>query len=99
MSKSKLKPLNGFLILRPIEEQEQTYGNIVIPDLGKERPEMGEVVATSETYNWHTDAFVKSAVKEGQKVLIPKLGSMKITIEGEDYFIAKDTEILAVLNN
>ena len=96
---SKLKPLNGFLILKPVEEQEQTYGNIVIPDLGKERPEMGEVVATSETYNWHTGEFVKSVVEVGQKVLIPKMGSMKITIEGEDYFIAIDTEILAVLND
>jgi chaperonin GroES len=96
---SKLNPLNGFLILKPVEEQEQTYGNIVIPDLGKERPEMGEVVATSETYNWHTDTYVKSSVEVGQKVLIPKLGSMKITIEGEDYFIAKDTEILAVLKD
>jgi chaperonin GroES len=96
---SKLKPLNGFLILKPVEEQEQTYGNIVIPDLGKERPEMGEVVATSETYNWHTDTYVKSTAEVGQKVLIPKLGSMKITIEGEDYFIAKDTEILAVLKD
>jgi chaperonin GroES len=96
---SKLNPLNGFLILKPVEEQEQTYGNIVIPDLGKERPEMGEVVATSETYNWHTDSYVKSTVEVGQKVLIPKMGSMKITIEGEDYFIAKDTEILAVLKD
>jgi len=96
---SKLNPLNGFLVLKPVEEQEQTYGNIVIPDLGKERPEMGEVVATSETYNWHTDTYVKSTVVVGQKVLIPKMGSMKITIEGEDYFIAKDTEILAVLKD
>ncbi|MFN9898215.1 MAG: co-chaperone GroES family protein, partial [bacterium] len=62
-------------------------------------PEMGEVAATSETYNWHTGEFVKSVVEVGQKVLIPKMGSMKITIEGEDYFIAKDTEILAVLND
>jgi chaperonin GroES len=96
---SKLNPLNGFLVLKPVEEPEQTYGNIVIPDLGKERPEMGEVVATSETYNWHTDTYVKSTVEVGQKVLIPKMGSMKITIEGEDYFIAKDTEILAVLKD
>jgi chaperonin GroES len=94
---SKIKPLNGFIVLKPVEEQEQTYGNIVIPDLGKERPEMGEVVAVSETYNWHTDTNVKSGINVGDKVLIPKMGSMKITMEGEDYFIAKDTEILAVI--
>ena len=51
---SKLTPLNGHVILKPIEEQEQTYGNIVIPDMGKERPEIGEVVEVSDTYNCHT---------------------------------------------
>ncbi len=57
---SKLQPLNGYLILRPVEEEEQMYGNIVIPDLGKEKPEMGEVVATSSTYNFNSDKFVES---------------------------------------
>ena len=52
---SKLQPLNGYLVLRPIEEEEQTYGNIVIPDLGKERPELGEVIATSPVYNYNSD--------------------------------------------
>jgi chaperonin GroES len=94
----KLQPMNGFAVLKPIDEQEQTYGNIVLPDLGKERPEMGEVVAVSQTYNWHTDTIVESNLLVGQKVLIPKMGSMKITIEGEDYFLTKDTDVLAVVN-
>ena len=68
---SKIQPLNGFIILKPIEEQEQTYGNIVLPDLGKERPEMGEVVAVSDTFNWHTGKNVASNLTPGQKVLIP----------------------------
>jgi chaperonin GroES len=93
---SKLKPQNGHVILRPIEEQEQTYGNIVIPDMGKEKPEIGEVIETSDTYNWHTGDYYKSKLQPGQKVLIPKMGSMKITVDGEDYFITKETEILAV---
>ena len=96
---TKITPLNGFVVLKPVETTEETFGNIIIPDLGKERPEMGEVVATSDTYNWHTDSFVASAVQVGQKVLIPKMGSMKITVEGEDYFITKDSEILAILND
>ena len=93
---SKLKPQNGHVILRPIEEQEQTYGNIVIPDMGKEKPEIGEVIETSDTYNWHTGDYYKSKLQPGQKVLIPKMGSMKITVDGEDYFITKETEILAI---
>jgi len=48
---SKLKPLNGIVVLKVIEEEEMTYGNIVIPDMGKEKPEMGEVVQASDTYN------------------------------------------------
>ena len=96
---SKLNPKNGFAILKPIEEQEQTYGNIVIPDLGKERPEMGEVIAVSQTYNWHRGEYVDSQFQVGQKVLIPKMGTMKTTVEGEDYFITKDTEILSVIED
>lgn len=90
---SKLKPLNGYLILRPVDEDEETYGNIVIPDLGKEKPEMGEVVAVSGTYNYHSDKIIASNLKEGDVVLIPKLGSLRVTIEGEEYFICKEQDV------
>ena len=92
---SKLHPVNGHVILKPVEEGETTYGNIVLPDLGKEKPEMGEVVATSSTFNWHTGQDVLSKLSVGDKVLSPKLGAMKITVEGEDYYITKETEVLA----
>ena len=94
---SKLHPLNGYLILRPIEEDEQTYGNIVIPDLGKERPEMGKVVASSNVYNYNTDKLVISTLEEGEIVLIPKLGSQRIVVDGEDYYICKESDIFAVI--
>ena len=87
--------MNGNVILKPIESQEETFGNIIIPDLGKERPEMAEVVATSSTYNWYKGEYIESTLGVGMKVLIPKMGGMKITIDGEDYFIAKETEILS----
>lgn len=92
---SKLQPLNGYLVLRPVEEEEQMYGNIVIPDLGKEKPEMGEVVATSGTYNFHSDKVVPSNLEIGDKVLIPKLGSLRITVEGDEYFICKEQDVYA----
>jgi chaperonin GroES len=94
---NKLSPMNGNVILKPIESQEETFGNIIIPDLGKERPEMAEVVATSRTYNWHNGDYVNSQLAVGDKVLIPKMGAMKVTVEGEDYFITKETEILSKL--
>lgn len=95
---SKLRSLNGNVILKPIEASETTYGNIIIPDLGRETPEMAEVVETSPTYNWHLGQYVESQLKVGDKVLIPKMGAVKITLEGEDYFITKETEILSIIN-
>jgi chaperonin GroES len=93
---SKLTPVNGNVIIKPIEFEEQTYGNIVIPDLGKEKPEIGEVIEVSDTYNWHTGEYYRSKLTPGQKVLIPKMGSVKITVDGEDYIVTKETEILSI---
>lgn len=94
-----LKPLNGYLVIKPVSEQEQTYGNIVIPDLGKERPEIGEVIQTSDTYNYRTDKLVPCEVKVGQKVLIPKLGAARITVEGEEYYICKEQDLYAIFDD
>ena len=95
---SKLNPINGNIVLKPIESTEAMYGNIVLPDLGRERPEMAEVVETSSTYNWHKSEYIESQLKVGDKVLIPKMGAVKVTIDGEDYFITKETEILSIIN-
>ena len=95
---SKLSPMNGNVILKPIDSQEETFGNIIIPDLGKERPEMAEVVAVSDTYNWHNGEYVSSKIQPGENVLIPKMGAVKVTIDGEDYYICKETEILSKVN-
>ena len=96
---NKLQPTNDRILIKPIDEGEQTYGSIVIPDMGKEKPEVGEVVAFSDTYNWHHGQYVPSNLVKGQKVLIPKMGSMKVTVDGEDYILIKETEILAILEN
>jgi chaperonin GroES len=93
---NNLIPLNGNIIIKPLEEQETTYGNIVIPDMGKEKPEIGIVMSVSDTLNWHTGEYVRSLVKPGDKVLIPKMGAVSFTLNGEDFYITKETEILAI---
>lgn len=95
---SKLSPLNGYLIIKPVETEEEMYGNIVIPDLGKEKPEMGEVVAVSGTYNFNSDKLIPSALKVGDKILIPKLGSVRVTVEGEEYFICKEQDVYSKID-
>ena len=71
-------------------------GNIVIPDMGKEKPEIGEIVAASDTYNWHTGEYYRTKLIPGQKVLVPKMGSVKISVDGDDYIITKESEILSI---
>lgn len=94
---SKLKPVNGNVILRSIEEEEQMAGNIIIPDMGKEKPEMGEVIAVSPIYNFNKAEFVNPVVEVGNKVLIPKMGTQSITIEGEEYYIIAQSSILSIV--
>ena len=94
---SKLKPVNGNVILRPIEEEEQMAGNIIIPDMGKERPEMGEVIAVSPIYNFNKAEFVDPVVEVGDKVLIPKMGAQSITIGGEEFYITAQSSILSII--
>ena len=94
---NKLKPVNGNVILRPIDEDEQMAGNIIIPDMGKERPEMGEIIALSPVYNFHTGQYVPSILKVGMKVLIPKMGAQSVTIGGEEFYITAEPSILSII--
>jgi len=94
---SKLRPVNGNVILRPIEEEELMAGNIIIPDMGKERPEMAEVIAISQMYNYNTDTLVPLEVKVGDKVLIPKMGAQTITLDGEEYYMTAQNSILSIV--
>ena len=93
-----LKPTNDRILVKPIDEGEQTYGSIVIPDMGKEKPEMGEVLAIGPgRMSEHGQLITVRSCKVGDIVLVPKIGTLRIDFEGEEYYIAQDREILAVV--
>ena len=92
-----LKPSNDRVLIKPIDEGEQTYGSIVIPDMGKEKPEMGEVIAVGQGRMSEFGHFIPVKHKVGQIVLVPKIGTLRIDFEGEEFYIAQDREILAVI--
>ena len=97
MSKT-LQPTNDRILIKPIDEGEQTYGSIVIPDLGKEKPEMGEVLAIGPgRLSEHGQLITVRSCKVGDVVLVPKIGTLRIDFEGKEYYIAQDREILAVV--
>ena len=94
----KLQPTNDRILVKPIDEGEQTYGSIVIPDMGKEKPEMGEVLAIGPgRLSEHGQLITVRSCKVGDIVLVPKIGTLRIDFEGEEYYIAQDREVLAVV--
>ena len=96
MSKS-LIPQNDRVLIKPIDEGEQMYGNIVIPDLGKEKPEMGKVIAIGPGRMSEFGKYITVQAKVGDIALIPKIGTLRFDFEGKEYYIVQDREILATI--
>ena len=92
-----LTPQNDRVLIKPIDAGEQMYGNIVIPDLGKERPEMGEVIAIGPGRVSEFGSKIEVNAKVGDIVLVPKIGTLRIDFEGDEYYITQDREILATI--
>lgn len=96
---SKLTPKNDRVLIKPSKKGEEMYGSIIIPDMGQERPEMGEVIAVGPGRTSEFGSFIPVNAKVGDTVLIPKIGSLRIDFDGEEYFIVPDKEILAVIED
>jgi chaperonin GroES len=94
----KIKPLHNHVVIKQQDETETMYGNIVVPDLGKEKPLMGEVVAVGEGIWAITgERFIYTEVKVGEIVVFPAFGGTKMTVEGEEYVVMKEQDLLAIL--
>ena len=96
MSK-ELQPKNDRVLIKPVEEGESKYGSIILPDMGKEKPEMGEVIAVGPGRMSEFGTFIKVDAKVGDLVLVPKIGSLRIDFEGEEFYLTPDREILCVI--
>ena len=94
----KIKPLHNHIVIKQQDETETMYGNIVVPDLGKEKPLMGEVVAVGPgAYSVTGEAFLKTTIEVGTTVVFPAFGGTKMTIEGEEFVVMKENDLLAIL--
>ena len=94
----KLEALFDAVIVKPIELEETQYGSIFIPDAGKDRNEQGEVVAVGPgIYSITGEHFIKTEIQVGQTVVFPAFGGTKMTIEGEEFVVMKENDLLAIL--
>jgi chaperonin GroES len=94
----ELEALFDAVIVKPIEVEETTYGNIIVPDLGKEKNEMGEVITIGPGKPTITADFIPTTLKVGDKVILPTMGFTKLPYNGEEYYVGPENQILAKIN-
>ena len=98
MENIPITPLADRVLIQPIEAEESTYGNIVVPDMGKDRPDFGNVLAVGPGRYDNNGNLVPVRVEVGQKVIMPKYGAYTVEVEGKEYVLASETEILGIIN-
>ena len=93
----KLTPLHDRILVRRIEEQESVRGGIIIPDTAKEKPQEGEVIAVGKGKSNDEGKVFPLDVKEGDRILFGKYSGAEVKIDGEDYLIMREEEVLGIL--
>ncbi len=93
----KIRPLNDRILVKRLEEEEKTAGGIIIPDSAKEKPAEGEIVAVGPGKLNDKGERTAMDVKPGDRVLFSKYGGTDVKIEGEDYLIMREDDILGVV--
>jgi chaperonin GroES len=94
-----IKPLHNHVVIRQQDETETMYGNIIVPDAGKEKPLMGEVVATGPGLININGVLIPNTVELGVTVIFPAFGGQRITVDGEEYVVCKEQDLIAILEN
>ena len=93
-----IRPLHDRLIVRRLEEGEQKIGGIIIPDTAKEKPQRGEVIAAGSGKVKDDGRRVPLDVKPGDQILFGKYTSQEVKLDGEEYLIMREDEVLAVID-
>ncbi len=96
-AKVKVKPLGDRVLVRPLEEEEQIKGGIIIPDTAKEKPQRGEIVAVGPGKTDDSGKKIEMSVKAGDKVLYGKYGGTEVNLDDVEYLIMPEGDILAVI--
>ena len=93
-----IKPLSDHILIEPIKEEEKTKAGIFLPETAsKEKSEQGKVIATGPGKKTDEGKIIPLSVKPGDKVLFQKYGPSEIKVDGKEYLIAKEEDILAII--
>ncbi len=92
-----IRPLHDRVLVKRLEEQENVIGSIIVPDSAKEKPQQGEVMGVGNGKMLETGDRAPMDVKVGDRILFGKYSGSEVKIEGSEYLIVREDEILAVL--
>ena len=90
-----LEALFNAVIVKPIEQNEEMYGSIVVPDMGKDKNEHGIVISVGPGQHTHLGHFIETEIKVGDEVVLPTQGFTKVEHNGEEYYVGPENQILA----
>ena len=93
----KIKPLGDRILVKRIKEEERTKGGIIIPDTAKEKPQQGEVVAVGPGGRDEAGKLIPIDLKAGDRVLFGKWSGTEVKIDGVEYLIMKESDVMGVL--
>ncbi|MDA1000868.1 MAG: co-chaperone GroES [bacterium] len=94
--KTKIQPLQDRLLVKRVEEEEEAQGGIIIPDSAKEKPQEGEVVAVGPGKVTDDGKRQVMELKPGDRILFAKYAGTEVKVEGEEYLIMREDDVLAV---
>ncbi|MEK6644696.1 MAG: co-chaperone GroES [Planctomycetota bacterium] len=97
VTKVKIRPLGDKVLIKRLEAENMTAGGIVLPDSAKEKPKRGRVQAVGDGKLLDTGERAKLTVKKGDEVLFTSYAGTEIKLDGEEYIIMDETDILAIL--
>ncbi|MBI2178523.1 MAG: co-chaperone GroES [Candidatus Tectomicrobia bacterium] len=95
--KTKVQPLQDRILVKRLDAEEEKVGGIIIPDTAKEKPQEGEVVAVGPGKVTDDGKRQPVGVKEGDKILFAKYAGTEVKIDGEDFLVMREDDVLAVL--
>ena len=95
--KTKIRPLHDRILVKRVEEEEKTASGIIIPDTAKEKPVEGEVIAVGKGKVDDDGKVRKLDVKVGDRILFTKYGGTDVKLDGEEYLIMRESDVMGVL--
>jgi len=93
----QLKATFNAVIVKPREEEETMYGGIIVPDLGKEKALIGTVVSVGPGQPSVTGELIPTTLEVGMEVMLPTMGPTKVELEGQEYWVCPENQILGII--